>query len=254
MRDFTLKAYSRYLDAIKKSYPLILRFDRFFKFDHQPESFCLIRHDVDRKPQNALKMAKLEHAANITSTYFFRTRKHTLDAKIISAIAALGHEIGYHYESLSDTKGNMQRAIENFESNLQRLRNITPISTICMHGRPLSAHDNKALWEIAEHHEKLIHQYLLLGEVYLDIDYADIAYISDTGRNWKTQKANRRDRVKSNISLDFSNGQSLLNYLNNQPHRKLVFLAHPERWADNYFDYAVQYSIDTFANLIKTLI
>ena len=254
MRDFTLKAYSRYLDAIKKSYPLILRFDRFFNFNRQPESFCLIRHDVDRKPQNALRMAKLEHAAGITSTYFFRTKKHTFDAKIISAIAALGHEIGYHYESLSDTKGNLQRAIENFESNLQRLRNITPILTICMHGRPLSEHDNKALWEIAEHHEKLIQQYRLLGEVYLDIDYADIAYISDTGRNWQSQKANRRDRVQSDIVLDFINGQSLLDYLNNKPHPKLVLLAHPERWTDNYFEYTVQYSIDTFANLIKSLI
>ena len=254
MRDFTLKAYCRYLDMIKKSYPLIIRFDRFFKFDRQPESFCLIRHDVDRKPQNALKMAKLEHAAGITSTYFFRTKKHTFDAKIISAIAALGHEIGYHYESLSDAKGNMQGAIRDFESNLQRLRNIAPVFTVCMHGRPLSAYDNKTLWEIAEQREKLIHQYHVLGEVYLDIDYTDIAYITDTGRNWSPQKANRRDRVQSDISLEFSNGQSLFDYLNNQPHPKLVFLAHPERWTDNYFEYAIQYSVDGFANLVKALI
>jgi hypothetical protein len=254
MRDFTLKAYSRYLDAIKKSYPLILRFDHYFKFDRQTESFCLIRHDVDRKPQNALKMAKLEHAARVASTYFFRTKKHTLNAKVVSAIAAMGHEIGYHYESLSDAKGDMQSAIEDFEINLQRLRNIAPVSTVCMHGRPLSAHDNKILWEIAEHREKLIRQYHILGEAYLDIDYADIAYISDTGRNWTTQKANRRDRVQSAIPLDFSNGKSLLDYLNNRPHPKLVFLAHPERWADNYFEYAIQFSIDRLVNLVKAFL
>jgi hypothetical protein len=254
MRDFTLKAYCRYLDAIKKSYPLILRFDRYFKFNLKPDSFCIIRHDVDRKPENAFKMAKLEHAAGIASTYFFRTRRRTLNAKIVSAIAAMGHEIGYHYESLSDAKGNMQDAIRDFESNLQRLRNIARVSTVCMHGRPLSAYDNKTLWEIAEHREKLTHQYHVLGEVYLDIDYADIAYITDTGRNWSRQKSNRRDRVHSDISMDFSNGRSLLNYLDTQPHPKMVFLTHPERWTDNYFEYAIQYSIDGFANLVKALI
>jgi hypothetical protein len=254
MRDFTLKAYSRYLDAIQKSYPLILRFDRYFKFDAKPDSFCLIRHDVDRKAKNALQMAKLEHAAGIVSTYFFRTKKHTFNANIVSAIAAMGHEIGYHYESLSDAKGDMQRAIEDFESNLQRLRNIAPVATVCMHGRPLSAHDNKTLWEIAEHHEKLIHQYQVLGEAYLDIDYTDIAYISDTGRNWTSLKANRRDHVQSDISLDLRSGQNLLNYLNNRPHPKLLFLAHPERWADNYFEFAIQFSIDRFVNLVKAFL
>ena len=254
MRDFTLKAYRRYLEAIQKSYPLILRFDRYFQLNLKPESFCLIRHDVDRKPQNALKIAELEHAAGIAATYFFRTKKHTFDAEIVSAIAALGHEIGYHYESLSDAKGNMRMAIEDFEGNLQRLRNIVPVATICMHGRPLSAYDNKSLWEIAENREKLMSRYHLLGEVYLDIDYTDIGYVSDTGRNWATQKANVRDRVKSDISLSFSKGQHLLDYLNNRPHPKLVFLAHPERWTDDYFEFAIQHSIDSLANLIKALI
>ena len=254
MRDFTLKAYNRYLAAIRKSYPIILRFNNYFKFDPKPNSFCLIRHDVDRKPRNALKMAKLEHAAGIASTYFFRTKKHTFNSKIISAIAAMGHEIGYHYESLSDARGDMQSAIEDFESNLQRLRNIVPVSTVCMHGRPLSAHDNKSLWEISENHEKLIHQYHLLGEAYLDIDYTDIAYISDTGRNWTSLKANRRDHVRSDISVNLRNGQNLLNYLNNRPHPKLVFLVHPERWTDNYFEFALQLSIDSLVNLVKALI
>ena len=254
MRDFTLRAYSRYLGAIQKAYPLILRFDRYFKFERKPDSFCLIRHDVDRKPQNALKMARLEHATGVATTFFFRTKKHTFNAEIISAIAALGHEIGYHYESLSDAGGDMQSALEDFESNLQRLRNIVPVSSICMHGRPLSAHDNKALWEFAEHREKLIHQYHVLGEAYLDIDYTEIAYISDTGRNWTTHKANRRDHVQSKIALELRNGQNLLDYLENRPHSKLIFLVHPERWTDSYFEYALQFSIDRFVNLIKAFL
>jgi hypothetical protein len=94
----------------------------------------------------------------------------------------------------------------------------------------------------------------LLGEVYLDIDYCDIAYISDTGRNWNPTKKNRRDVVDSQISLSFSNGQNLLNYLGHHPHPKLVFLTHPERWSENSTEYGIQYIKDKITNLIKDLV
>ena len=254
MRDFTLNAYRHYLNAIKKSYSNIFRFEDYFTFDPKPASFCLIRHDVDRKPQYALRMAKLENSVGLKSTYFFRTKRHTFINDIISAIASLGHEIGYHYESLSDAGGNMEKALEDFGKNLTRLRAVVPVSTIAMHGRPLSAYDNRKIWEPAEQHSKLLDHYSVLGEVYLDIDYSDIAYISDTGRNWSPNKNNLRDVVDSQISLRFRNGRNLLNYLGHHPHPKLVFLVHPERWSENRIEYGVQYIKDKAINLIKALV
>ncbi len=254
MKDFTFEAYRNYLVAIRKSYPHILRFDEYFRLNPKPRSFCLIRHDVDRKPHNALKMARLEHSLDIPATYCFRTKKHTFKPDIISTISSLGHEIAYHYESLSDAKGNMDEAIKDFQNNLSKLRKLAPISTISMHGRPFSPYDNKDIWKDGDNHQKLIDHYKILGEIYLDVDYSDIAYINDTGRNWRVRKANRRDQVNSNVLLDFSNGRSLLVYLNEQPHPKLVFQIHPERWSEQNFEYIVQYSKDKVINLLKTLV
>ena len=254
MQDYTLNAYRHYLGAIQKSYANILRFDEYFTIDPKPESFCLIRHDVDRKPHNALRMAELEKSVGLKATYFFRTKRHTFISDIIASIASLGHEIGYHYESLSDARGNIQRALADFEDNLSRLRRVASISTIAMHGRPLSAYDNRKIWQSADQHSKLINQYSLLGEVYLDIDYGDIAYISDTGRNWSPTKKNRRDVVESKISLSFSNGQDLLRYLSHHPHPKMVFLIHPERWSENNIEYGIQYIKDKTINIIKSLV
>lgn len=254
MKDFTLKAYMQYLTAIKISYQRILRFDEYFEFNPKPESFCLIRHDVDRKPMNALKMARLENLMDVKATYCFRTKKHTFKSNIISAISSMGHEIAYHYESLSDASGNMEKAIEDFEENLAILRNLVPVSTVCMHGNPLSRYDNKDIWQVAENHQKLIHHYNVLGEIYLDIDYTDIAYISDTGRNWSSKKANIRDHVSSKISQDFANGVALIRYLNNQPHPKLVFHNHPERWSSNNIEYVTQYSKDKLFNFVKAFL
>ena len=254
MKDFTLKAYEQYLSSIKKSYSQIIRFDEYFKSNPKPESFCLIRHDVDRKPPNALKMAKLENAMGVKATYCFRTKKHTFKPDIISKISRMGHEIAYHYESLSDANGNMEKAIKDFEKNLDRFRKTASVSTISMHGRPLSPYDNKDIWEVEENRKNLEKKYNLLGEMYLDIDYTDIAYLNDTGRNWHSTKSNLRDRVNSKIKADFNNGQILLDYFNNKPHPKLVFQPHPERWSADHFGYIIQYVIDTMVNFGKKLI
>ena len=254
MRDFTLQAYERYLLAIKRSYPKIIRFSEYFNSNPKPENFCLLRHDVDRKPLNALKMAKLENSVGVKATYCFRTKKHTFKPGIISKISRMGHEIAYHYESLSDVNGNMERAIKDFEKNLSMLRKIVPVSTIAMHGRPFKPYDNRDIWKVEENRENLEKKYNLTGEIYLDIDYADIAYINDTGRNWNSTKSNLRDKVNSKIKTDFSSGQRLLNYLNNEPHPKLIFQIHPERWSDNYFEYIVQFLKDKSINVVKCLL
>ena len=38
----------------------------------------------------------------IKATYFFRTIPHTFKPETIKEIAGMGHEIGYHYENLSE--------------------------------------------------------------------------------------------------------------------------------------------------------
>jgi hypothetical protein len=251
MRDFTLAAYKEYLKAIKSSYENILTFSEYFSAEPRPESFCLIRHDVDRKPGNALRMAKLENGMGIKSTYYFRMKPHTFKPNIIVEIAGLRHEIGYHYESLSEANGDMSAALRDFENNLKKLREIVSIRTISMHGRPLKPYDSRDMWTSADSHNRLIEKDGILGEVYLDIDYTDIAYINDTGRNWTSGRFNIRDKVASNIEFDFKNGEGLLGYLNSSPASKMVFQVHPERWENNVIRWVIQYFLDTAVNMVK---
>ena len=63
-------------------------------------SIIVLRHDVDRLPQNSLKTAQIEHELGIHGSYYFRIVPESFDEKIIREIAALGHEIGYHYEDV----------------------------------------------------------------------------------------------------------------------------------------------------------
>lgn len=253
MKDFTLNAYEQYLLAIKKNVGNFLRFDEFIPMFEKPQKFCLVRHDVDRKPHLALEMAILEHNLKVKSTYYFRAKECSFDINIIKQIADLGHEIGYHYESLSDTDGDISLAIKDFEKHLNEFRKIVPIKTCSMHGRPLKPFDNRDIWRIKENHEYLKNKLGILGEVYLDIDYTDIAYINDTGRNWTSGKSNRRDKVESNIKADFSSGEELLNYLNGNPHNRICFQIHPERWSNNSLEWLSQYLKDSSINAAKVV-
>jgi hypothetical protein len=251
MRDFTLGAYIYYLKAIQFSYSNVLRFDEFFSMNPRPETFCLLRHDVDRWPKKALQMAKVEEQMGFHSTYYFRAKSCAFNPEVIKGIAALGHEVGYHYECLSDANGDISSALENFENNLERFREIATIKTISMHGRPLSPFDNRDMWRSPENHRLLIEKYGILGEVYLDIDYKEIAYINDTGRNWTSSKSNIRDKIESNIKLDFENGEKLHYYLESNPHPRMVFQVHPERWSDHTAGYCLSFCIDWLANWSK---
>lgn len=254
MRDFTLSAYKRYLLSIKKQEIPFLLFRDFISLESKPTRFCLIRHDVDRKPENALNMAVLEAKLGIFSTYYFRAKPNTFKPKIIKEIENLGHEIGYHYESLSDTDGNIEKAVEDFKENLKKFRAIANIKTCSMHGRPFKKFDNRDIWRIEKNHDFLVNELELLGEVYLDINYSDIAYINDTGRNWTSGKSNVRDKVESKIAVDFINGEELLSYLKNNPHPKICFQIHPERWSNTTLDYMEQLSRDKLINFIKSII
>jgi hypothetical protein len=251
VKDFTLKTYRLYLGELLRNNYSFLRFDEYIGNSNLPSVYCLVRHDVDRLPQRALDMAKVEKEMGVKSTYYFRIKDSSFDPQIMKQIADLGHEIGYHYESLSDTNGDIPLAVKDFEGNLKKYRELAAIKTCSMHGRPFKPFDNRDIWRNKENHEYLKNKLEMLGEVYLDIDYSDIAYINDTGRNWTSGKSNRRDKVNSTIKADFNSGEELLDYFKGQPHKKICFQIHPERWTDSNSGWMVQWAKDSMINAIK---
>jgi hypothetical protein len=135
---------------------------------------------VDARPENSLQLAKIENAYGIRGTYNFRAKFLSREAGIIKEIARLGHEIGYHYEELAIHRGDQQKAMEAFRQNLEKLRKIAEVRTICMHGSPTSRHDSRDLWKNKSYRELEI-----IGEHYFDVDYTRMLYLTDTGRRWE---------------------------------------------------------------------
>ncbi|MFO8089187.1 MAG: hypothetical protein R6U13_05065 [Desulfatiglandaceae bacterium] len=135
-------------------------------------------------------MAKLEYGMGVVATWYFRAVPESWDEAVIREISSLGHEIGYHYENLSTCNGDMEKAFADFKANLERLRKPAPVSTICMHGSPRSRWDSRDLWKRYDYRKLEI-----IGEPYLDVDFNDVFYLTDTGRRWDGWKVSVRDKL-----------------------------------------------------------
>lgn len=108
--DFTLSAYKQFISTLQ-SYGYF--FQIFEEYIQNPkEKVVILRHDVDRLPGNAFVIAKIEKEAGIKARYYFRIVKESYDENIIKQIAEMGHEIGYHYENLSEISYLAQRRKE----------------------------------------------------------------------------------------------------------------------------------------------
>ena len=250
--DFTLKVFESLLSAfLNAGYRFTVLAD-YFSGSAREDRRVILKHDIDRKPENALILAKLEKHLGIRASYYFRKKKGGFEDNVIKEIKKLGHEIGYHYESLSDTNGDLSRALEDFKNNLMKFRRIVPVQTISMHGRPLKSYDNRDIWRDPQNHQLLVDEIAVLGEVYLDIDYRDIVYITDTGRNWSPIRSNIRGHIESSRKLDLRNGLELYRYLSSNPYPRLVFQVHPERWTENLPDYFLSVCFDAMANTAKS--
>lgn len=248
--DFTLEKYRKLCEVIQ-SLDCPVMAVREFLASGQPEEFIIVlRHDVDRQPRAALRMAELETKNHFNSTYYFRKRSTVFKPDILAQLYTLGHEVGYHYEVLSKTKGDMQKAIRLFEQELRSFREIGPVSTISMHGMPLSSWNNLDLWDVYDYKE-----YHLIGEATLSIRRSNLYYFTDTGRTWHTSKYNLRDYVSSRKPpRNLYTTNDLIAFLEKRPPYPIYISVHPNRWAANTFSWIIGVLADWSINQAKKAI
>jgi hypothetical protein len=219
----------------------------------QKKRAVILRHDVDKYPANSLKTALLQADMGIKGSYYFRTVPCSWDEKVIRKIDELGHEVGYHYESLAVCNGDMERAYEDFKKNLERLRNLVPVNTICMHGSPRSPYDSRDLWNTYNYRELGI-----TGEPYRDIDFSNMFYLTDTGRRWDGYKVSVRDKVEEYQRIWRENGWDyhstfdlIGSVLTDKFPDRVMFTFHPQRWTDNDISWTKELVLQQVKNMIK---
>ncbi len=247
-RDFTLIKYKQILEAFQRNGYSIIAYEDLF-INPIPAKYVIMRHDVDDLPLQSLAKAEIEKAMGVRSTYYFRVVEESNHPEIIKKIAALGHEIGYHYEDLSLTNGNFKKAIKLFEKNLSYFRGFYPVKTICMHGSPASIWDNRLIWR-----DYSYKNYDILAEPYFDINFNETLYLTDTGRKWNGNKVSVRDKVKAPFQLGFNfkrSNEIIKAVDNNTLPTKIMITTHPQRWHNSMGPWIKELILQNIKNAIK---
>jgi len=200
--DFTPEIYRLLLLALQKAGYAFYTFEQWCDGSAKGR-YVILRHDVDLKADHALATAIIESNMGIRASYYFRVVPQSNQPSIIRSIAALGHEIGYHYEDMSLFKGDSVKSLAHFTRQLEYFRQFYPVRTISMHGSPTSKWDNRDLWKSADYRN-----FGIIGEPYFDFLSSEspsgdnVSYFTDTARMWDGDKYNVRDKIQMSVDSE----------------------------------------------------
>lgn len=252
--DFTLSKYDALLQAFQDAGYTLCTFRDYVLTppSNRPSKFVIVRHDVDKLPDNSRRIAEIEHHHNVRASYFFRFKPCSDHRESIMAIYAMSHEVGYHYEDVSECKGNIEKAWDHFQQAITHFRSYGEVNTICMHGAPTSDFDNHALWLSYDYRSLGI-----VGDTFYDTDYNDVFYLTDTGRCWDGYKVSRRDKVPQQQEwvgrgFSFHSTDDLIRAVNENrfpPHAMMT--THPQRWSSRPVAWIRELLLQNAKNVVK---
>jgi hypothetical protein len=259
MRDFNIKTYHHLLDSFQQNGYSFFTFSEYVQDAVQDvPKWLMLRHDVDARPENSMAFARIQADRSIRGTYYFRMVPQSFQEEIILEIASLGHEVGYHYETMDSCKGRVDDAYNEFCMHLERFYKLVPVKTISMHGSPMSPYDNREIWKKYDYRSLGI-----LGEPYFDLDFNEVYYLTDTGRCWDGGRFNVRDKAtqdnpvtnQSFLDLSFHKTDDIIRAVDtgNFPDKAMINF-HPQRWNEHWGRWTSELVLQNLKNVAKTVI
>jgi hypothetical protein len=248
--DFTIEKYTDLCEAIALSDYTPMTVRAYLETRDLPSRLVVVRHDVDTRPKNERRIALIESDFEISATYYFRYKGSVFQPDVMRDLAGMGHEIGYHYETLDRAKGNHDKAFQLFQRELATFREVVDIKTISMHGNPLTKWDNRDLWR--KHDFRGLG---IMGEAYLS--FKNIVYLSDTGRTW-SPRYKVKDMLPSNadaqgqaMTPQVHSTDDVIKLIEARQCHHLYLNTHAGRWGTGTLDWAVSLAQDSAVNIVK---
>lgn len=187
--------------------------------------FVILRFDVDYREPFALRLALLLARERIRGTFYFRHYAGGFDWSAITAVAALGHEVGYHYETLDRAEGNYEAAADMFLTDVAVMRSRgIELFTTAAHGAPPVTDTYTGNLDLLSARPRLLARAGLRGDAVASVDFRRLTYFSDAGWRWR-----RCDGTPPGESASPTTFADLLNRLA-QPDAALYVNIHPQQW------------------------
>ena len=210
------------------------------------DKYLVLKHDVETKVSHAYKLARIEHLNGHCGSYYVQA--YLLDnqknVRLLKEMQAMGHEISYHYDVMDSNKGDIEKALVEFEGNLDKFRsNGFDIKTVCQHGNPIverkGYNSNRDFFRDYSVNEK----YQDISDIMVNFKEkkgTEYLYFSDAGRKFKLIY----DPINNDI-VDSSDKDKVVKNLDElttivcQDGRYIVSI-HPHRWTNSRILYLLK--------------
>lgn len=223
--------------------------------------YLVLKHDVETNVKKALKMAKIENKYGHNGVFYVQAYllKSKKNIKLLKKIQHMGHEVSYHYDVMDSCKGNLDKAIYEFDANLKLFKdNGFVINTLCQHGNPLVTRINYTSNRDFFRSIKVQEKYMNLSDImvnYKEKFNTDYKYYSDAGRvfNMIYDPINN-DIIKSDDkNISYKNLDVLLTKIVDDTENSIVS-THPHRWTNFSLCYIVKTFVFKMIRIIAKLL
>ncbi len=197
--------------------------------------FAILRLDVDYREPNAVRLAEIAAQQGVHGSFYFRWQGKTFPLDKMHAVQALGHEVGYHFETLDLCAGNWMCARQTFLAHIAQLRAAgIHVQTVAAHGSSPRATTYRNNRDLLRHAPELLRQAHLRGDAMQHMDFARVWYVSDATWRWHVYADYTPEIAGTPTPLPVWLGARLEHkrglYINVHPHQ---WFASP--WASRYF-------------------
>jgi hypothetical protein len=222
--DFTLAAFDQFCQQITHM-PVFTLADFLARDVAPPTPYLILRVDVDYREHHAIQMARIAEHYHLNGSFYFRHRSEGFDLNAMRAVAALDHEVGYHFETLDTCGGNFEQAERLFLDHLGLLRDAgLKIRTVAAHGTVPTANTYQANFALFTRAPDLFQRARLIGETTLSLDFTKLVYISDANWRWRRYTSYSAGTKGKPTSL-----KQIMAELP-RPNAALYITFHPQQW------------------------
>lgn len=224
------------------------------------DNYLVLKHDVEINVPSAYRMAQIEQKYGHCGSYYVQA--YLLDdsqnIKLLQQMQAMGHEISYHYDVMDSCKGNLDKAITEFEANRKRFEaSGLCVITVCQHGNPVVERVGYTSNRDFFRSDRVQGLYPGLSDIMVDYPEkykTNYQYFSDAGRIFKQIfDPINNDVVNSDEkNIPYKNLSDLFNALDKQTGN--IISTHPHRWTASAVKYVIKSAVFKTVKFVAKLL